>query len=138
MSQPPASASLRRASLGAVLGFVWDAGVFTVSDAMAAVGLTRSTTIDALDELVERGLVRELANARESGDYQKGRPARRFELRADAAVVVGIDAGRRHLTTVVADLGGTELIREHTVLTEGHDSADERRGAVDAAVEASL
>ena len=37
----------------------------------------------------------------------------RFELRADAAVVVGIDAGRLHITTIVADLRGGELAREH-------------------------
>ncbi len=55
------------------------------------------------------GLVRELANARAGGDYRKGRPSRRFELRADAAVVVGVDAGQGHLVTTVADLRGRPL-----------------------------
>ena len=50
----------RRASLDAVLAYAWDIGVFTASEAMSAVGLTRSTTIDVLDELVELGLLREL------------------------------------------------------------------------------
>ncbi|QIG41342.1 ROK family protein [Microbacterium sp. 4R-513] len=76
---------------------------------MPATGLTRSTTIEAVDELIDLGLLRELPNAREAGAYRKGRPARRFELRADAGVVVGLDAGRLHLTAIVADLRGTVL-----------------------------
>ena len=85
MSQPISpAASVRRASLDGVLSYAWETGVFTASDAMRAVGLTRSTTIDVIEELVVRGLLRELPNARAVGDYQKGRPARRFELRADA------------------------------------------------------
>ena len=83
----------RRASLDALLRFAWEADVFTAGDALAAVGLSRSTTIEAIDDLVDLGLVRELANARAAGDYRKGRPSRRFELCADAAVVVGVDAG---------------------------------------------
>src|SRR5687768_980110 len=108
LSNPTAPASPRRVSLDAVLSYAWDIGVFTASEAMSAVGLTRSTTIDVLDELVDFGLLHELPNARAGGEYQKGRPARRFELRADAAVVVGIDAGRLHITTSVADLRGEE------------------------------
>ena len=121
-----------------MLAYAWEIGVFTASEAMSAVGLTRSTTIDVLDELVGFGLLRELPNARAGGEYQKGRPARRFELRADAAVVVGIDAGRLHITTSVADLRGDELTRQHAALDEGHDSPEERRAAVEAAVDAAL
>ena len=107
MSQPISpAASVRRASLGGVLSYAWDAEVFTASDAMGAVGLTRSTTIDVIEELVALDLLRELPNARAVGDYQKGRPARRFELCADAAVVVGIDVGPDHILTAVADLRG--------------------------------
>ncbi|MGC5170300.1 ROK family protein [Micromonospora sp. DT81.3] len=138
MSSPTAPASLRRASLDAVLAYAWDIGVFTASEAMSAVGLTRSTTIAVLDELAELGLLRELPNARAGGQYQKGRPARRFELRADAAVVVGIDAGRLHITTSVADLRGAELARHHVELDEGRDAPDERRAAAERAVDAAL
>ena len=101
--------ALRRASIDAVLRWAWDAGTFTSNDAMPATGLTRSTTIDAVDQLIDRGLLRELPNARAAGDYRKGRPARRFELCADAAVVVGVDAGIFHVTAMVADLRGSLL-----------------------------
>ena len=89
-----------------MLQFAWDAETFTSSDAMPVVGLTRSTTIDAIDELIERGLVREMPNAREGGDYRKGRPSRRFSFAADAGVVLGVDAGRAHIVVHVADLAG--------------------------------
>ncbi|MGC5225212.1 ROK family protein [Micromonospora sp. DT81.3] len=66
------------------------------------------------------------------------RPAHRFEGRADAAVVVGIDAGRRHLTTAVADIGGTELTRQRTPFDDGHHSPDQRRAAAATAVDEAL
>ena len=103
-----------------------------------AVGLTRSTTIDVIEELVALGLLRELPNARAVGEYQKGRPARRFELRADAAVVVGIDVGPDHILTAVADLRGEVLAREHTDTDLDHDSPDERRAAATSAVDDAL
>ncbi len=142
MSEPTATSavatSLRQANLAALAHYAWDAEVFTASEAMAAVGLTRSTTIDVLDELVGHGILRELPNARAAGEYQKGRPARRFELRADAAAIVGVDAGRAHVTVTVADLRGQVLVRTHGDLDTARDSGPERRDAVGAAVDAAL
>lgn len=139
MSQPVASpAPARRANLGAVLEYAWTTGVFTASEAMQAVGLTRSTTIDVVDELVSRGLVHELPNARVGGQYQKGRPARRFELRSDAAVVVGLDVGADHILTTVADLRGRTLAYRHVALDPHDDAAERRRAAAQEAVDAAL
>lgn len=103
---------------------------------MPSVGLTRSTTIDAIDELADRGLIRELPNAREVGDYSKGRPARRFEFCADARIVIGLDAGRAHVTTAVSDLSGNVLAREHLTLED--DSIAARRAAMTRAVDDAL
>ena len=127
-----------RASLDALLAFAWDTGVFVSADAMAATGLTRSTTIDALDELIDIGLLRELPNARAVGGYRKGRPSRRFDLRADAAVVIGMDAGRSHLTTTVADLRGDVIATETLELDATRDGPDERRATVLSAVDSAL
>ena len=123
-----------RASIDAVLTFAWDAEIFVATDAMEATGLTRSTTIEAISELIDLGLLRELPNARATGDYLKGRPSRRFELLADAAVVVGVDAGRSRLTTVVADLRGSELARQVMQLDVAEDTREGRRSAVIAAI----
>ncbi|MDR7189562.1 putative NBD/HSP70 family sugar kinase [Microbacterium sp. BE35] len=119
--------ALRRASLDAVLGFAWDAEALTASDVIEHVGLTRSTAIDVIDELVERGLLAELPNARAVGEYQKGRPARRFAFRADTGCVVGLDAGRARLTATVADLRGATRVVRHLSADAPQDSPEDRR-----------
>lgn len=129
-------AAQRRASLLAVLEVAWRSGPFTASDAMS-VGLTRSTTIDVLDELRERGLLRELPNSRAAGEYSKGRPSRRFELDPAAGVVVGMDAGAGHLTTVVADLRGATIATRHRP-ADNEEPAESRRATVEAALEEAL
>ena len=100
-----------RASTAAVLEFAWDAGAFQADHVIAALGLTRSTALAALDTLIELGLISELASAGPQDGYRLGRPARRFALRAEAGVVVGIDAGERQFTASVADLAGDILAR---------------------------
>ncbi|SIS16006.1 ROK family protein [Microbacterium sp. RURRCA19A] len=134
----PSVPSLRRHSLDAVLAYAWDAEVFTASDVMAAVALTRSTTIDVLDELVARGLLEELPNARAVGEYSKGRPARRFALRADAGLVVGVDAGRGHVTATVADLRGVPVATSRLSIDPERDSPERRRRAAEKVVDATL
>jgi predicted NBD/HSP70 family sugar kinase len=127
-----------RASLDTLLRYAWDAEVFTAGNALAATGLSRSTTIEAIDDLVDLGLVRELANARAGADYRKGRPSRRFELRADAAVVVGVDAGQGHIVTTVADLRGRALATRTDLVGGTDDSAAQRRVLVVEAIDAAL
>lgn len=100
---------LRRVNARRVLEHAWRAGPFTATDVMAATGLTRSTAIGLCDELVAQGWLEELGDARAVGAYTKGRPARRYALRARAAVVVGIDAGYDHVSASVADLRGAIL-----------------------------
>ncbi|MDT0117082.1 ROK family protein [Microbacterium sp. PRF11] len=130
--------SLRRHNLDAVLARVWDADAFTASDVIAAVGLTRSTAIDVLDELTTRGLLAEMPNARAVGEYSKGRPARRFAFRPEAGAVVGIDAGRGHLTATVADLRGATLGTSRLRVDPELDSPERRRRAAEATVGAAL
>lgn len=101
-----------RASIASVLDYAWDAGTFRADHVMAAHGLTRSTALTALGALIELGLITELSSAGPDDGYRLGRPARRFELRADAGVVVGIDAGERRFTATVADLSGSILARQ--------------------------
>src|SRR5213593_3897938 len=83
----------RRVNASAVLGVIRNSSVVTVSELIEATGLTRATAISVCEELMSRGWIRELENQRSSGDYQKGRPARRFELDERAGYVLGIDVG---------------------------------------------
>jgi predicted NBD/HSP70 family sugar kinase len=133
-----AEASTRqRASTLAVLDFAWGAGEFRADHAIAASGLTRSTVLAALDSLIEIGLVRELPSAVEEGS-RIGRPARRFELNAGAGVVIGIDAGFFHFTTIAADLAGRVLARDETSVGAGREDPKVRRRLVLAAVKRVL
>ena len=118
-----------RASVGAVLDFAWTAGEFTATEVMASTSLTRSTAIDAIDTLVGASMLHELPNARVAGSYRAGRPARRFALSSDLGVVVGIDAGDRHLAVTVADLLDRTLVN-HRVEVDPTQTAEERRAAI--------
>lgn len=141
-TSPPAGAA-RPASLDAVLAYAWDVDAFTATDAIEGTGLTRSTTIETTEELIARGLLRELPNARAAGDYRKGRPARRFCLREDAAVLVGVDAGSEQITVRVTDLRSRELTTHRTDIDPalGGDAVVDpgaRRAVIVAAVHAAL
>ncbi|KHK97086.1 transcriptional regulator, partial [Microbacterium mangrovi] len=128
----------RPASLDAVLSHAWSADEFTATEVMDGTGLTRSTAIDAMDTLTQLGLLQELPNARQAGEYRKGRPARRFALRDDAAVLVGLDAGHEHITVSVADLRSRILATHRTRLELDRDDAATRRTRIVAAVDAAL
>lgn len=136
-----------RGSTADVLTFAWDAGVFRADHVMAALGLTRTTALRALDSLIELGLIRELSTSESEQGGRLGRPARRFALRGEAGVVIGIDAGYRHLTTVVADLAGRVLAREQVEVDDsfpvpggdlGDRAVEARRAAVTDALAAGL
>lgn len=138
---PPSGATpptARPASLHAAFRYAWDSAEFTATDAMAATGLTRSTAIEAIEALVELGLVAELPNAREVGDYRKGRPARRFALRDDAAVLVGVDAGNSHIGVTVTDLRSRTLAHQRVTRVLDHDDDAARRTLIATLVDATL
>ena len=138
MERFPADAVARPGSLDAVLDYAWDAGEFTATDVMDAVGVTRSTAISAIERLVDIGLLQELPNARDAGEYRMGRPARRFELRAAAGVTVGVDAGRAHLAVEVADLAGSKIHTRRWSLDPDDDSTLTRRRLISDAVDSAL
>ncbi len=142
-----ADAPRHRASTEAVLDFAWDAGPFRADHVIAALGLTRSTALTALDTLIDIGLIRELPSASPEVGSRMGRPARHFELRGDAGVVVGIDAGAHRFTAVVADLAGQPLAQESLAVAEagveGDDliatvSTERRRESAFAVIDAAL
>ncbi len=133
----PAPIPQRRASQQAILDYAWKTSAFTASDAMPEVDLTRSTTIEAIDALVACGLLTELPNAREAGQYSKGRPSRRFELNAQAGYVVGIDAGQGHYTVRIADLRGA--VKNAASVDVAHaTTAQKRRETLVVAISSAL
>lgn len=119
----------------AVLEHAWATSAFTAADVIATTGLSRSTAITLSDELIGLGWLTELDDARQAGaSYRKGRPARRYELRLEAGIVVGVDAGAHSITAIAADLRGRELARSYRVIDPSADAA-ERIAVVDAMID---
>ena len=100
---------LRQINSDALLRFALEEQVFTAGEAMAVTGLTRATVLGVCDGLVDAGWLEEVDDGKAAGRTHKGRPARRYQLREAAGVVVGLDAGETHFTAIVADLRGREL-----------------------------
>ena len=122
---------LRRVSAGAVLDFLRASQAVTVTDVMQATGLTRATAISVCEDLMQRGWIRELENQRAFGGYQKGRPARRFELNERAGYVLGMDVGYSKATVVVSDLRGNVLGRSSQPFALPEITAAERVAVID-------
>lgn len=129
---------LRRVSAGAVLDFMRASGAVTVTDVIQATGLTRATAISVCEDLMQRGWITELENQRAFGGYQKGRPARRFELNERAGYVLGMDVGFSKATVVVADLRGKALGRASQPFEIEDMSAAERVAVIDRAARMAL
>lgn len=122
---------LRRVSAGSVLDFMRASEAVTVTEVMEATGLTRATAIAVCEDLMQRGWIRELENQRAFGGYQKGRPARRFELNERAGYVLGVDVGISKATVVVSDLRGKVLGRSSQPFAEAEIPAEERIAVID-------
>jgi predicted NBD/HSP70 family sugar kinase len=140
MAEPTAARPqlLRRVSAGAVLEFMRAAAAVTVTEVMEATGLTRATAIAVCEDLKDRGWIRELENQRAFGEYQKGRPARRFELNERAGYVLGMDVGISKATVVVSDLRGNTIARSSQPFAEAEISAEERISVIDQTALAAL
>lgn len=145
MAHRPAESPPRpRTSSKAVLQFAWDAGTFRADHAIAALGITRATVLAALDSLIGMGLIREVPRGRDMYPYRLGRPARHFELHAEAGIVVGVDAGDERIVVGVADLAGRVSVRQEFDTPEirwsggrtGSDTRARRRAVLRAVDEA--
>src|SRR6478752_3711275 len=148
--KPQAAATpqlLRRVNARLVLRAIRGTDVATGTELMAETGLTRATVIAVCEDLIRRGWIRELDAPRkgalpgerqEAGSGQKGRPARRFELRSRAGVVLGIDIGAATTTAAVADLRGTILGRASGHFRAADIPASERISVVDRACREAL
>ncbi|MBB2901605.1 putative NBD/HSP70 family sugar kinase [Kineococcus radiotolerans] len=112
-----------------------DAPEVTASDLMRATGLSRATVHDVCDELIERGWLEERRTARPAP--AKGRPARRYALRAGAGAVVGVDAGAHRLAARVTDLRG-RVLGEASAVVEHDVALDPPQRRVEAVEEVVL
>ncbi|WP_309108716.1 ROK family transcriptional regulator [Arthrobacter sp.] len=129
---------LRRVNAEAILLVMRSTNAVTVTELIEGTGLTRATVIAVCEDLEQRGWVRELPNQRDFGGYQKGRPARRFELNERAGYVLGVDVGVAKTTVVVADLRGTLQGRASQPFRSADIPATERIKVIDRTAIAAL
>lgn len=101
---------VRQVNNSTVLDVLWESDVLTVTDLMAATGLTRVTVHAVCNDLVRMGWVRE-CEAQRPQSGQPGRPSKQFRLNHQAAAVLGIDIGDTSTTALLADMRGATIGR---------------------------
>lgn len=111
---------LRRHNRGLVLEHLFRASAVSRTALAQATGLTPAAISRITRELVEAGLVRELA--REGQPAARGRPQVDLELRAEGAYVIGIGVGAFEQWIRIADLRG-ECVSRRSVQLLGQPSA---------------
>ncbi|MEU7746298.1 ROK family transcriptional regulator [Nonomuraea sp. NPDC049158] len=122
--RPGDASLLRKVNTQATLSALRREGVSTLTRLGRITGLSRQTVEAVLDELKDRGWVREVP----PDEGVMGRPARRFEFRADAGYVVGVDVGGERIVVSVADLNGEVVACERVAVSE-EAAAPERLAA---------
>ena len=107
---------LRRHNRGLVLEQLFRASSVSRTALAQAIGLTPAAVSRITRELVEAGLVRELA--RDGGPAARGRPQIDLELRAEGAYVIGIGVGAFEQWIRIADLRGECVSRRSVQLLD--------------------
>ncbi|MEV0736709.1 ROK family protein [Streptomyces sp. NPDC050549] len=95
------------------------AGPMTLTELAEQAGLSRRTNELILDSLIEAGWVTELDRVPTSGCA--GRPARRYELRAEHALLAAVRISTLDVSAVVADVRGRILGRAQRPLRAYQD-----------------
>ncbi|MFF4617540.1 ROK family transcriptional regulator [Nonomuraea jabiensis] len=119
--RPGDASLLRKMNTQVTLRALRREGVATLTRLGRITGLSRQTVEAVLDELGERGYVREVP----PDEGVMGRPARRFGFRADAGYVVGVEVGGDAIVAALADLDG-EVIAWERAGVSGGAAAHER------------
>ena len=94
---------LRAHNTAAVLHLIW-AGSYSRADLARSTGLSRSTVTGIVGELLQVGVVQE-SSTQSSG----GRPSILLRLKERVRLLVGIEMGASHISTVLTDLQGEFL-----------------------------
>lgn len=112
--------AVRRVNTSVVLrALAVSAGPTTLTALAERAGLSRRTIELILDSLVEAGWVAELERIPVSGSA--GRPARRYELRAEHALLAAVYINTADASAVIADVRGRIVGRAHRPLRAYQD-----------------
>lgn len=100
---------LREINLSSVLRYIHSNAPISRAQLAGVTGLNKSTVSSLIDELVERGLVRQ-TGLETSGT---GRPATLLELNPWAGCIIGVEYGVDFVTVILANFGGEVIWRSH-------------------------
>ncbi|MFC8800079.1 ROK family protein [Promicromonospora sp. NPDC057138] len=126
---------IRRVNTSAALrALAVSAEAMTMTALAERTGLSRRTIELILDALVDAGWVAELARVPVTGGA--GRPPRRFELRAQHALLAAVRVNTLEGAAVVSDVRGNILGRARRALREYHDPRSTLDDAADLVREA--
>ncbi|MBN2148523.1 MAG: winged helix-turn-helix transcriptional regulator, partial [Anaerolineales bacterium] len=100
---------LREINLSSVLRYIHSNAPISRAQLAGVTGLNKSTVSSLIDELVERGLVRQ-TGLETSGT---GRPATLLELNPWTGCIIGVEYGVDFVTVILANFGGEVIWRSH-------------------------
>jgi len=123
---------LRRINELAILTAV-RAGANTLTEVVRQTGLARASVGEVTRDLVASGWLNEAAPVVRG----RGRPAVRYEYRADAGVLIGADIGAFNLRVAISDLSGRRLAQSRR-FTKPELAADKRLKMLDMAIDDCL
>jgi predicted NBD/HSP70 family sugar kinase len=113
LGQPVDRQHVRRHNLSLVLRQVSSPGAHSRASVAGATGLTRATVSSLVDDLIRRGLVKEVGLADER---RMGRPATMLEPDGSRVVAIGIEIDVGALYVVAIDLAGRVVHQRRRVL----------------------
>lgn len=99
------------ATLLSVFRHIVDHGPLTRPDLGVGVGLARATTSSAVNDLMRRGLVAEVADMTLAPQGKRGRPTALLDLDDERRAVAGLEIGVDRILSAVYTLRGRELLR---------------------------
>jgi predicted NBD/HSP70 family sugar kinase len=103
-----APAAANQTGAGSLLKLIREGDGTTRADLARRTGLARSTIAQRLDQLQQRGLLKEAGGSASTG----GRPPMRLAFNENAGLVLAADLGATHSRLAVTNLGGEVLVEE--------------------------
>ena len=113
-------ALVREINLSTVLRYLHEGAPLSRAGLASLTGLNRTTVSSLVEELLDRGLVREIGLDASAG----GRPATLLELNSQAGCIVGVELGVDFVAVALSNLAGQILLRrfEEADPAEGQDA----------------
>ncbi|MBN1139099.1 MAG: ROK family transcriptional regulator [Anaerolineae bacterium] len=100
-------ALVREINLSTVLRYLHEGAPLSRAGLASLTGLNKTTISSLIEELLDRGLVREIGLDASAG----GRPATLLELNSQAGCIVGVELGVDFVSVVLSNLAGQILLR---------------------------